>query len=763
MAQSIITAAFEAYKAQQEALEQPVALDEFVLAMVPDQEHNEPIDANESLPAETQIVHVADVTQTGYVNPNAVAYSITLDTRVGDFEFNWIGLRNKASGTLAAISHIPTIQKIQSIAGVQNGNAVTRSILMSYQDAKNLTGITVDASSWQIDFTARLFGIDENERLVNLDVFGHGAFLGDGFKVTKSGQTYSVMQGRGYVGGLRCHLNVDTPLTGVVGGVSIYLDASWQGHVTSQWSTVFAFKVSDDALTDYVGADGYQHYVTKLAEVDAAGNITDCRYLEGFAQYYQQSVLDEMLGKKVDQSDFESHKHNASDITAGTLAKERLPDATTGAKGAVTLTDSTSSSSSVLAATAKAVKAAYDEAKSKWSYVVASTSVYGATKLSSAINSSSQALAATPKAVKEAYDLAASKLTQSTADGRYLKKTAKAVDSDKLDGKHANEFASSQGRVVNDYNMFKSPGMYGVNGTGENAPANNGFGCLIVSANIDTGLQIAGGHNNGHLAFRGWSASGDSWEPWRTIYHSGFKPTKSDVGLSNVNNWGATSATNSSSATTYATAAGVKSAYDLASICFRSRGDLSDDYKNWANVPLSGTYCVSYGSSKSTVAMFKRIGTSTGTIGIELLYSGQMYAYSNTDSKRWAKYTIYTSANKPTAEDVGAMTKWKLLKSGTCSIAAKNSAVGVYQETIDTGVVVTSRQFDPQRYKVVLSNSGNTITASNPSTCWWSAWAQVLPKTVWSGTSTVTFAVYCAGGGISSGTGVGQWYLYEAV
>lgn len=40
---------------------------------------------------------------------------------------------------------------------------------------------------------------------------------------------------------------------------------------------------------------------------------------------------------------------------------------------------------------------------------------------------------------------------------------------------------------------------------------------------------------------------------------------KSDVGLSQVNNWGASSQTNDSSTSTYATTAGVKAAYDLAS------------------------------------------------------------------------------------------------------------------------------------------------------------------------------------------------------
>ena len=55
------------------------------------------------------------------------------------------------------------------------------------------------------------------------------------------------------------------------------------------------------------------------------------------------------------------------------------------------------------------------------------------------------------------------------------------------------------------------------------------------------------------------------------IYHVGNKPNKSDIGLGNVNNWGASTAVNNTSTTTYATASTVKQAYDKAnnftSIC----------------------------------------------------------------------------------------------------------------------------------------------------------------------------------------------------
>ncbi|EYE08058.1 phage tail fiber repeat family protein, partial [Escherichia coli 1-110-08_S3_C3] len=66
----------------------------------------------------------------------------------------------------------------------------------------------------------------------------------------------------------------------------------------------------------------------------------------------------------------------------------------------------TNSTSETLAATPKAVKAAYDLANGKYTAQDATTARKGLVQLSSATNSTSETLAATPKAVKAAYDLA---------------------------------------------------------------------------------------------------------------------------------------------------------------------------------------------------------------------------------------------------------------------------------------------------------------------------------------------------------------------
>ena len=98
--------------------------------------------------------------------------------------------------------------------------------------------------------------------------------------------------------------------------------------------------------------------------------------------------------------------------------KYTAQNATTTRKGIVQLSSATNSTSETLAATPKAVKAAYDLAAGKapvshthpWSQITgvpaASLTAKGTVQLSSAINSTSEILAATPKAVKAAYDLA---------------------------------------------------------------------------------------------------------------------------------------------------------------------------------------------------------------------------------------------------------------------------------------------------------------------------------------------------------------------
>ncbi|EOW4672952.1 tail fiber protein [Enterobacter hormaechei] len=93
----------------------------------------------------------------------------------------------------------------------------------------------------------------------------------------------------------------------------------------------------------------------------------------------------------------------------------RHPDATLKEKGFTQLSSATDSASETLAATPKAVKAAYDLANGKYTAQDATTAQKGIVQLSSATDSTSESVAATSKAVKTAYDLANGKYTAQDA------------------------------------------------------------------------------------------------------------------------------------------------------------------------------------------------------------------------------------------------------------------------------------------------------------------------------------------------------------
>lgn len=338
MSQTTITLAFEQWKAQQGATGESVLLDEFVFANVPGLDPDQPVDRNETLPPAEQIVHRQAVSRKGVVNDNAVVHSVVLGADVGDFSFNWIGLLNKASGTLAMIVHAPLQQKLKTAEG-QQGNVLTCSFLMEYNGAQAETGINTPAETWQIDFTARMAGMDERQRLENIDIFGAAAFFGDGYLVGKSGNQFYVTKGTGYVAGLRTTLAENLNITVTTRPVKVWLDVCWTGTLTSVWGVQSRITVADN-LADYV-QNGVQHYVFAVAGIDENGNITDLR---------PKGTLNEQQASDALRKHEQSRNH---------------PDATTREKGFVQLSSDTNSESESLAATPKAVKTAMDNANGR--------------------------------------------------------------------------------------------------------------------------------------------------------------------------------------------------------------------------------------------------------------------------------------------------------------------------------------------------------------------------------------------------------------
>ena len=179
----------------------------------------------------------------------------------------------------------------------------------------------------------------------------------------------------------------------------------------------------DDAGTLIAVANMAESYKPALAE--GSGRSQTCRMV-----IIVSSVASVEL--TIDTTTVMATQDYVDDKIAEHEQSRRHPDASLTAKGFTQLSSATNSTSETLAATPKAVKAAYDLANGKYTAQDATTARKGLVQLSSATNSTSETLAATPKAVKAAYDLANGKYTaqDATTARKGLAQLSSATNSD---------------------------------------------------------------------------------------------------------------------------------------------------------------------------------------------------------------------------------------------------------------------------------------------------------------------------------------------
>lgn len=174
------------------------------------------------------------------------------------------------------------------------------------------------------------------------------------------------------------------------------------------------------------------------------------------------------------------------------------------------------SESETLAATPKAVKAAYDLANGKYTAQDASTGRKGLVQLSSATNSESETLAATPKAVKTAYDLANGKYTaqDATTARKGLVQLSSATNSD-------SETLAATPKAVkaaNDNANKRVPKGAGLNEYAENI------------SDIATDLRTRGGFFNASSAKNGMPG-GHTWKHYINSAHSNTQGYNTVIGI----------------------------------------------------------------------------------------------------------------------------------------------------------------------------------------------------------------------------------------
>ncbi|MFD0966001.1 phage tail protein, partial [Seminibacterium arietis] len=422
---SLITPQFEQDIAQATANGSKIVIDGFIFAFIEGLNDNNLRD-HLTIPQETQIKHRQDVSQAGVINRNAVVYSVTMGTEIGDFDFNFIGLINKQQNKLIAAIYTDTIKKIKNKKDIQ-GNSLTRSILLEFKGAEKLTQIQINANTWQIDFTARLHGLDEKNRLTNLEIYGNAAFFADGFKLSRKEQqnrTFLAAQGVAYIGGLRAELAEPLEVIGQQGHIAV-LDVHEQLTVTGSYQTQAQVNVIEQAefKSHYQDDHGITHYCAKIALFRIERDF-DRRKL--FATDLRTAG-----------------KLNPLDLTADTTSQatenghaHRLPQGDHNTKGIVQTTDDLNSESEQLALSAKGAK--------KLKQLIDEKRI----ETSEAVNSDSTTTVANSKAVKKAYDKAESAhneaakklpLTGGTLTGKLIinhredeKLTAKLTNGEKL-------------------------------------------------------------------------------------------------------------------------------------------------------------------------------------------------------------------------------------------------------------------------------------------------------------------------------------------
>lgn len=482
---SLITPQFERYVAEQTIARGTVQFDEFIFANIPGLNENN-LAQYLTMPTSAQIVHRQAVSQSGVINENAVVYSVTIGTEVGDFDFNFIGLINRSKNLLAVAVQTDTVKKIRNKNAVQ-GNSITRNMLLEFSGAKALTGINVNANTWQIDFTVRLHGLDEKIRLTNRDLYGRAVFFDDSFLVKrKTGNQFTIQPGNAYVEGVRMDLGTEHHLTANSLPCSIYADVVHHCTVTGEYQTEIKYLTQSKA--DYVDTANRQHYVQILADIDSQGNVTDRRLLSPFLGM-NPLTLDDTTENTQDKL---GHTH-------------KLPIASLVKKGIVKLFSGYDSDAEDMAATPKAIKglkALIDAiTRNLGNYIPNS-------KKSSAVNSNSADTVATSAAVKTAYDLANSKQSPATTLAGY------GIENFKVEP------------FVGDINTLKTDGIYAITqaSRSQNLPVAGNSCHIQVIAGCD-------GHWCRQIAYIAYSTDmyerhqtsyqTDSWSAWKKLNTDG--------------------------------------------------------------------------------------------------------------------------------------------------------------------------------------------------------------------------------------------------
>ncbi|MEH5619283.1 phage tail protein [Enterobacter cloacae] len=344
----------------------------------------------------------------------------------------------------------------------------------------------------------------------------------------------------------------------------------------------------------------------------------------------------------------------AYDLAKG---KYTAQDATTAQKGIVQLSSATDSTSESVAATPKAVKAAYDLAKGKYTAQDATTAQKGIVQLSSATDSASEALAATPKAVKAANDNANGRVPSGRKiNGRALSADISITAQDIFNGQTV-----GIGNAA-DLNAYTTPGLYyqpanAQAQTGRNYPEANA-GSLEVYKHAGI-TQIYRVYNNSRSYIR--TLYSGTWSAWIKQYDAANKPSPADIGAvaKGGDTMSGTLIQDAVPQGTYNYTALSTDTTGVKNYLRKFRGGSGDTI--WHETAQGGEYRLATGNTDgqeefgiSTVSGVRARGNITSQSGA--LYSGsskKLGILSTGQSEKNATLRLWGSADRPTIVELG--------------------------------------------------------------------------------------------------------------
>ncbi|NJT02743.1 phage tail protein [Escherichia coli] len=438
----------------------------------------------------------------------------------------------------------------------------------------------------------------------------------------------------------------------------------------------------DDAGTLIAVANMAESYKPALAE--GSGRSQTCRMV-----IIVSSVTSVAL--TIDTTTVMATQDYVDDKIAEHEQSRRHPDASLTAKGFTQLSSATNSTSETLAATPKAVKAAYDLANGKYTAQDATTARKGLVQLSSATNSTSETLAATPKAVKAAYDLANGKYTaqDATTARKGLVQISSATNSD------SETLAATPKAVKVAYDLAN--GKY----TAQDATtARKGLVQLSSATNSDS-ETLAATPKAVKVAYD--LANGKYTAQDATTARKGL------VQLS--------SATNSDSETLAATPKAVKSAYDNA------EKRLQKD-QNGADIPDKRLFLRNIGATNSTTMSFSggtgwfRLATVTMPQASSVVYisliGGAGYNV-NSPMQAGISELVLRAGNGNPKGLTGAL--WRRTSVGFTNFAWVNTSGDTYDVYVEIGNYATgvNIQWDYTSNASVTIHTSPTYTANKPT------------------------------------------------